>query len=186
MLKKESTFEFRLSIFDFFRSLALLLAMLAFSGNGLTQVLEQTFSDEVAGFKISTPNSRWHFEPRGSAPGAQRAMILFESPLHQFLPNVSVRLTETLDTKTSLEDFFQKEQEALPSTVQILEKKKISRGQAKGYELSWKDPASGILFLQWFFLVNQRQYILTCAAKEESYPRVLPDFRLILNSFQLL
>lgn len=172
---------------DFLRPLCIVLLLgTSFVRPANAQVLEQSFSDTVAGFKISTPNSRWSFEPRGSAPGPQRAVIIFESSLHQFVPNVSVRVTQTLDANQEVDDFFQKEIEGLPPTAQILTKKKINLGTLKGQELSWKEPDSGVLFLQWFFVSKQRQFILTCAAKEDSYTRLLPDFRLILNSFQLL
>lgn len=160
--------------------------MLGICTLGHGQVLEQTFTDAVANFKISTPNSQWHLEPRGSAPGAQRAVILFESALHQFVPNVTVRVLAVTGEPQKLEDWFQKELQSLPSALQIQDQKKITLGGLKGFEVAMKDPNSHVLFLQWFFLTKDRSYVITCTAKEDSYPRLLKDFRQILNSFQII
>ena len=58
----------------------------------LSQVLEQTFSESLADFKISSPNPKWSFAPRSITPGPIRATLRFFSVVDRFVPNVTVQV----------------------------------------------------------------------------------------------
>jgi hypothetical protein len=149
------------------------------------QVLQQTFSDNDAHFQISTP-MRWSFSPRGTDPGSLRLTIRFESPLHQFTPNVTVLVLPLQGKKPKLETLVEQELKTLPSSLKLLDRKEIRHHGTMGYEISLQDPASSVTILQRLFLYNRHSYLITCTAKEASYPRILKDFIEILNSFQFI
>jgi len=151
-----------------------------------SEILEQSFSDSDAKFKITAPSEHWKINPRGSDPGSERLTIRFESALNQFVPNVTVQVLPLLDPKTRLDDYWEGELKKIPEKVEVLEKKPITHLGHKGYELRLKFPAQNIVFYQWIFLAKGRSYVVTCTAKEEALPRVLADFNKILNSFEIL
>lgn len=150
------------------------------------QVLEQTFSDSLAQFKVSTPNHHWKLEPRGIDPGDSKLTVRFEAPLHQFVPNVTVRVVEKVDPEKKLGDWVEEEIKGLPQGWEVMEKKDITHRGMKGVELVFKETSAGILFRQRFFLAKGNSYVLTCTAKEASVPRVEGDFIKILNSFEII
>lgn len=149
------------------------------------QVLEQSFSDSDAGFRISTPNGQWHLEPRGSAPGSLRALIRFESALDQFVPNVTVQVSEA-ESEAKAEEILREGVESLPSTIEVLERKKLKMGEAAGFELLLHDTANHKVFQQRFFVAKGKTFVITCTSDKESYSRMLRDFQKILDSFAIL
>jgi hypothetical protein len=88
--------------------------------------------------------------------------------------------------KPKLETLVEQELKTLPSSLKLLDRKEIRHRGTKGYEISLQDPASSVRILQRLFLYNRRSYLITCTAKEASYPRILRDFIEILNSFQFI
>ncbi len=150
------------------------------------QVLQQTFTDTLANFKISTPDSRWIFEPRGMDPGSIKLTMRFESPLHQFVPNVNVRVFPLADPEAKLNDWIAEELKNLPEKLQLVEKKQISHRGMPGYEIQLKEPERDILFRQWFFLSKGQSFVITCTAKSDSFPRMTVDFDKILKSFEII
>ncbi|HEX5033324.1 MAG TPA: hypothetical protein VFW62_02485 [bacterium] len=150
------------------------------------QVLEQSFSDSEAGFRISTPSGQWHLEPRGVDPGPIRAMIRFESALDQFVPNVTVRVTELEDPKIKAEQALRQDLESLPPNVEVLERKKLQAGAVPGFELLIHDPNNRKVFQQRFFIAKGKSFVITCTSDKESYSRMRRDFQKILDSFAIL
>lgn len=150
------------------------------------QVLEQSFSDSEAGFSIATPSGQWHLEPRGIDPGPLRAMIRFESAVDQFVPNVTVRVTELVDGAAKPEQALQEELGALPPTVEVLERKKLQVNGGQGYELLIHDTANRKVFQQRFFVAKGKSFVITCTSDKESYSRMRRDFQKILDSFAIL
>jgi hypothetical protein len=150
------------------------------------QVLEQSFSDSEAGFRISTPSGQWHLEPRGVDPGPLRAMIRFESALDQFVPNVTVRVTELESPNVKAEQALRQDLEALPPSIEILERKKLQAGEVSGFELLLHDSANRKVFQQRFFVAKGKSFVITCTSDKESYSRMRRDFQKILDSFAIL
>jgi len=147
------------------------------------QVLEQTFDDSDAFFRISTPNQHWSFEPRGTDPGAVRLTIHYESAVDQFVPNVTVRVQELDYPKMKLETLLRRELASLPATVDLIEKKKITHGNLEGFQIVLHDKDSKVVFHQWIFIAKGRSYVITCSSNKETYTRMRPDFLKILESF---
>ena len=150
------------------------------------QVLEQSFTDSEVGFKIATPNSHWAFEPRGTDPGPVRLTMRYESPVHQFIPNVTVRVQDLDTPKTKLEAFLQQDLASLPETVELVEKKKIPQPGREGYQILLHDKGSKVVFHQWFLFAKGKSFVLTCSAHTESYTRMRKDCQKILESFEIL
>ncbi|MFO1463501.1 MAG: hypothetical protein U1F66_06960 [bacterium] len=149
------------------------------------QVLEQTFNDEEAFFRISTPNGQWSFDPRGVDPGPLRLTIHYEAPVYQFVPNVTVRVQELDSPKTKLERFLKQDLAALPATVELVEKKKIVHAGLDGYQVVLHDKESKAVFHQWIFIAKGRSFVITCTSNVESYTRMRKDFLKILESFEV-
>jgi hypothetical protein len=147
--------------------------------------LEQSFSDTLARFKVSLPNHHWKLVPRGIDPGDSKLTIRFESSLNQFVPNVNVRMTENVDP-AKVSEWIETELKGLPPGWEVREKKVVSHRGLQGFEILFKDPQNAVLFHQRFFPANGNLYVLTCTAKEASYPRVEEDFLKILNSFEII
>jgi len=150
------------------------------------QVLEQTFSDTLAGFKISTPNQEWNLEPRGTDPGEWKLTLRFQYALHQFTPNVTVKVIDSPGISGKTSDALDEAVAQLPKSWSVVEKKPITLRNAKGVELKLKETDTKLQFLQWFFHVKDKIFIVTCTAKEDSYPRVQDDFIKILHSFEII
>jgi len=150
------------------------------------EVLEQSYTDSLAQFKVSTPSARWKLSAPGSDPGSDRVAIRFESAVNQFVPNVTVRVEALLDPKSKLEDFCEEETKKLPEKIQLLGKKSITSHGVKGCEVQMKDSEHNFIFYQWVFFSKGKSYFLTCTSKEESFPLVQSDFMKILNSFEFL
>ena len=163
-----------------------ILILLLTAASLRAQVLEQSFSDTEAGFRISTPSGQWHLEPRGIDPGPLRATIRFESALDQFVPNVTVRVTELQSPEVKAEQALRADLESLPPNIEILERKKLQAGQVAGFELLLHDPANRKVFQQRFFVAKGKSFVITCTSDKESYSRMRRDFQKILDSFALL
>ena len=149
------------------------------------QVLEQSFSDTEAGFRISTPSNHWRLEPRGIDPGPLRAMIRFETAVDQFVPNVTVQVSALDSPGLNAEDFLREGLAALPSSVEVLERKKL-KSAIPGYELLLHDTANRKVFQQRFFVAKGKSFVITCTSDKESYSRMQRDFQKILDSFAIL
>ncbi len=149
------------------------------------QVLEQTFDDSDAFFKISTPNEHWSFEPRGIDPGQVRLTIRYDSAVDQFVPNVTVRVQTVDSPKVKLEALLRRELNLLPEGVDLVEKKKITHGNLDGFEVVMHDKQSKVVFHQWIFIAKGRSYVITCSSNKETYTRMRPDFLKILESFAI-
>jgi len=162
------------------------LASVVLPGTIRAQILEQTFSDSLAGFKISTPNQSWNLEPRGTDPGELKLTLRFQFALHQFTPNVTVRVIDSPGFTGKAVDVLDEAVQQLPPTWSVLEKKMITVKNLKGVELKLKEAETQLRFQQWFFHVKDRIYVVTCTAKEDSYPRVQEDFIKILHSFEII
>jgi len=165
---------------------ALLLAFLVWASPLPAQVLEQSFTDSDASFKISTPNAQWSFEPRGTDPGPLRLTMRFESPVHQFVPNATVRVQDLDSPKVKLDRVLKTDLAALPEDVELVEKKKIVRPNLEGYQIVLHDKKSEVVFHQWFFVAKGKSFVITCTANTESYTRMRRDFQKILDSFEIL
>jgi photosystem II reaction center protein PsbP len=167
--------------------LVVLLAWIlaALPGRSSGQVLEQTFSENLADFSISTPNAQWTFAPRSITPGPLRATLRFQSSVDQFVPNVTVRVTASTNPQTLLKDIIANDLKALPQEVEILSKKSIRHDSVEGYEIEMRDMKARVLFIQWIFLANGKIFVVTGAAKESTWPRFEGDMKKILNSFQI-
>lgn len=168
------------------KGIALLFSLVLISGPLRAQILEQSFTDSEAGFKISTPGGQWAFVPRGIDPGPVRLTIRYEAPVHQFVPNVTVRVQELDEPKTKLEAFLKQDLAALPESVEVVEKKKLPLGGREGYHVLLHDKASRVVFHQRVLVAKGRSYVLTCSAHAESYTRMRKDCQKILESFELL
>jgi len=164
----------------------LLLLLLLWVAPLSAQVLEQSFIDSDASFKISTPNAQWTFDPRGTDPGPVRLTMRFESPVHQFVPNATVRVQDLDSPKVKLERVLKQDLAALPESVELVEKKKILRPNLEGYQILLHDKNSEVVFQQWFFVAKGKSFVITCTANTESYTRMRRDFQKILDSFEIL
>ncbi len=156
------------------------------SDKSYSQILEQTISEDIAEFKISTPGPRWIIAPRSVSPGPVRATLRFESPVNQFIPNVTVRVLALEDPKIPLEQWIERDLKELPSFIEIEEKRDIRHYGNPGYEIILYDPGSEILFQQWVFLAKGKSFVITCAVKKVSFERFAEDFKKILNSFEII
>lgn len=171
------------------RTATILLILGAVSGplcpNLPAQILEQTFSENIADFSISTPNSQWFFTPRSITPGPLRATLRFQSPINKFVPNVTVRVRPVADPKAKLKEWVEEDLKHLPKEMQIIEKKQISHQNWNGFQIQMIDPHEKMHFLQWVFLEKGKNFVVTGVAKESSWPRVGGDIKMILNSFEI-
>lgn len=168
------------------KRIALLFGLLLAAAPLQGQILEQSFTDSEAGFKISTPSGQWAFVPRGIDPGPVRLTIRYESPVHQFVPNVTVRVQDLEDPKTKLEAFLQQDLASLPENVELVEKKKLPSEGRGGYHVLLHDKAAQVVFHQRVLVAKGRSYVLTCSANTESYTRMRQDCQKILDSFEIL
>ena len=149
------------------------------------QVLQQTFSETLAEFSISTPDEKWHFMPRSLIPGPLRATLRFQSAVDQFIPNVTVRVTAVHTPQTNLKELVEEDLKEFPPEMEILGQSSIKHGPWEGYEIQMRDPKSQIRFLQWIFLAKGKNFLVTGAAKESAWPRLEGDIKKILNSFEI-
>lgn len=149
------------------------------------QVLQQTFSDSLANFSISSPNDQWYFTPRSITPGPVRATLRFQVPVDKFVPNVTVRVIPVRDPNLKLKDLVEEDMNSLPKGVEVQTKKEIKHGKLEGYEIQIKDPQAKVQFLQWIFLAKGKSFVITGAATESAWPRVEGDIKKILNSFKI-
>jgi len=166
--------------------LLLILSLSLISVQALAQILEQTFSDSVAQFKISTPNPRWFLAPRSVTPGPTRATLRFEVPVYQFVPTVTVRVLPLVKEKTTLDPWIEADLKDLPDNIIVEKKEKIKHKGREGYEIWFREKGSDLKFQQWVFLAEGKSYVITCAAKTPSFPRFAEEFKKILNSFEIL
>jgi hypothetical protein len=150
------------------------------------QVIEQTFSEDIANFKISTPNPLWKFAPRSISPGIVRANLRFETPVEHFVPNATVQVTPLPDEKTTLEALVEKDLASLADSVEVEKKSTVEHRGITGYEIWLYDKKTDLKFQQWVFLAKGKTFVITCAAKKSSFPRFEEDFKMILNSFEIL
>jgi hypothetical protein len=149
------------------------------------QVLEQTFSENLAEFSISTPNERWTFAPRSITPGTLRATLRFQTPVDQFIPNVTVRVMPVYNPQTQLKDVVEEDLKAMPAEVEILSQEPMKHGSWEGFEIQMRDPKAQVRFLQWIFLAKGKNFMITGVAKESAWSRLEGDIKKILNSFQI-
>ena len=168
------------------KRIAFLLLLLLPSGALRAQILEQSFTDSDAGFKISTPNGQWAFVPRGTDPGPVRITIRYESPVNQFVPNVTVRVGDLDNPKTKLESFVKQDLAQLPESVEVVEKKKLPTAGREGYHVLLHDKEARVVFHQRIFVAKGKSYVLTCSANTDSYTRMRKDCQTILDSFEIL
>jgi hypothetical protein len=164
----------------------LLLLLLVWATPVSAQILEQSFTDSDASFRISTPNAQWTIDPRGTDPGPVRLTMRFESPVHQFVPNATVRVQDLDSPKIKLDKILKQDLDALPASVELVEKKKILRPNLEGYQILLHDKNSEVVFHQWFFVAKGKSFVITCTANTESYTRMRKDFQKILDSFEIL
>lgn len=160
--------------------------LLVFNQFAHTKVLGQSFEDSAAGFAISIP-SGWVMEPRSITPGPLRAKLRFEAPVDQFIPNVSVRVSLLAESQ-NLKNFIQNERSTLPKKLKLLEEKPIPKDPGywpEGYQWKLLDPKLGVIFLQRFFVLGDKSYVITAAAKESTWKRFGKDIQAIFYSFQL-
>ncbi|HCU25187.1 MAG TPA: hypothetical protein DF383_09225 [Deltaproteobacteria bacterium] len=162
----------------------ILLSLWAFPVSA--QILEQTFTDEAAEFKISTPDAHWHFLPRGSVPGEIRATLRYEAPVHQFIPNATVRVETLGNPKLGAEKLLEKSLKTFPDSVELIEKNALNHRGISGYEILLHDRNSKAVFHQWLFAAKGKIFLVTCTANVESYTRMRQDFQKILDSFEIL
>jgi len=156
-----------------------------FTSNGVAQVLEQTFSENLADFEISTINPKWYFAPRSVSPGPVRATIRYKTPVNRFTPSVVVQVVALPNKKITLEKFVKKDIDSLPKHVEVINQTPIKHEGVKGLQLGFKDKENQIQFLQWVFLSKGKSFVVTCASKIPDYPHFEPDFKMILNSFRI-
>lgn len=168
------------------KRIAFLLLFLLSAGVSRAQILEQSFTDSDAGFKISTPNGDWTFVPRGTDPGPLRVTIRYEFPVHQFVPNVTVRVDDLPQPKTKLESFVKSDLASLPESVEVVEKKKLPTSGREGYHVLLHDKDARVVFHQRIFVAKGKSYVLTCSANTDSYTRMRKDCQKILDSFEIL
>ena len=171
---------FVLFLILFFLSLAIFLPEEA-----KTQILEQTFTENLADFKISTPNHNWYFVPRTAVPGPLRATIRFKFPVNKFVPNTTVQVAALPKKNVNLEKWVQESLSGLPPQVEVQKKKKINHKGVAGYEVRILDPKSETTFLQRSFFDKGKSFVITCTAKTSSFPRFEEEFKMILNSFEI-
>jgi hypothetical protein len=153
--------------------------------SSFSQILEQTFSENLADFSISTPNPQWTFAPRSITPGPLRATLRFQTSVDQFIPNVTVRVTAVFNPQTKLKDLIEEDLKGLPQEIEILSKETIRQGSVEGFEIQLRDPKAGVRFIQWIFLAKDKNFVVTGAAKESAWPRFEGDIKKILNSFEI-
>lgn len=147
-------------------------------------ILNESFSEDLAGFSITSPNPDWKFAPRSVAPGPVRATLRFKTSVDKFVPNVTVQVV-FLNKKVPLEKWVEEDLSKLPKTMKVEEKKPIDHNGRKGFEIVFMDEASKLMFKQWIFLAKERSYVITCATKASTYPRFAEEFKMILNSFEI-
>ena len=172
---------FRLLIFTF--SLGFLTVFQ--TNEASAQVLEQTFSENLADFSISTPNAKWFLAPRSVAPGPVRATLRFQTPVDKFSPNATVRVTPLAQKDATAEKIVEQDLKSLPASIKILEKGPVEQEPLKGYQVKFIDEKAQIQFLQWIFIAKGKSFVITCAAKVSSAPRFEEDFKKILTSFKI-
>jgi hypothetical protein len=149
------------------------------------QVLQQTFSENLAEFSISSPDERWHFTPRSVTPGPLRATLRFQSAVDQFVPNVTVRVTGLPNPQVKLADLVEEDIKTLSSEVEILSQGPIKHGAFDGFEIQMRDAKIQVRLVQWIFLGKGKNFVITGAAKESAWPRLEGDIKKILNSFEI-
>ena len=149
------------------------------------QILEQTFSENLADFSISTPSPQWNFAPRSITPGVLRATLRYQTSVDQFIPNVTVRVTAAVNPETKLKDLIEEDLKGLPQKIEVLSKDPIHQGTIDGYEVQMRDPKAQVRFIQRIFLAKEKNFVLTGAAKETTWPRFEGDIKKILNSFEI-
>ncbi len=170
------------------KAYAILLFLMVISAGhqAFSQVLEQTFSDSDAHFKISTPDAHWNFGPRERDEKTFKLLMRYESPVDNFIPNVTVQVQTAPEDGKDLKSWVEKDLENLPKGIELTQKKKISHRDLVGYEVTLRQREMGVLFQQWFFLAKGHHFVLTCTAKETSFGRMGKDFEKILNSFEII
>lgn len=172
----------------FFRAITLLalgLPLLLVSGESRSQVLEQTFSENVADFTISTPNEQWFLVPRSVDPGPVRATLRFETPVDKFTPNATVRVSPLIQKDLTAKKMVDRDLKKLPPTIKILEKKQVEQGGHKGYQVIFIDETAHIQFWQRVFVAKDKSFVITCATRVSTVPRFEEDFKKILTSFKI-
>lgn len=168
-------------------ALSFLIWIFGFTSSAQCSVLQQTFEDSAAGFSITMP-SGWVMEPSALMPGPIRATLKFKVPVDQFTPNVTVRVGLLLKERMTLESLVAAERKVLSKKLKFLEEVNISAMSdywPTGHQWKWEDPKLELVFLQRFFVLAGKSYVLTAAAKKKSWPRFQKDFEQIFNSFQL-
>lgn len=151
-----------------------------------TQVMEQTFREDVAKFQITAPNPDWRLAPRSVSPGPIRASIRYKIPVDQFTPNVTVRVGLLPGEDWTLERLLKKDLQDLPEHIQVKKKEKMTHDGKPAYSLTFEDPKNNLVFFQWLFIVDNKTYVITAASRPATLPMVEGDLKKIMKSFQFL
>ncbi|MCP5468383.1 MAG: hypothetical protein H7A32_03855 [Deltaproteobacteria bacterium] len=172
--------------FHFFIMSAIFLASALNTIPTYSKVLQENYSDQEAGFRISSPNEKWKFIPLASNSSPVRAMLRYESPINQFYPNINVLVINLYNDEKKLEEWLEDELTKLPEHIQLIEKKKIAFQEIPGYELKLVDKKASLIFLQRTFIIGKKRYILNAVAKTEAFLRFSNEFTQAFDSFVLI
>lgn len=158
--------------------------LILFSVKVSADVLAQVYRDDYNQFAIALPNEKWKWDSSIHSTHVKVKIVYFQS-IDQFVPNMSVSISQREDQSSTLKELVQKSIEEYPKQLKIKSQKSVKANGFDAYDLELIDEKNLISIQQRFFIQKEKFFVLTFAARQSSMERLLNDFQKMLTSFTL-
>lgn len=163
-----------------------LLSMLIASTLSFSQVNWKNFAKD--NFTLKYPEN-WDLDTSGQMNSKVLLFSKLSSNNDTFRENINVVIQNLQGMNIDMKRFVEITEQQIQATPngKILENRKIDKGNSEKHLMVWKGKINtfNLKFKQYFYIKNQKAYIITYTATENEYDNYLKIADKILNSFKL-